>query len=380
MTIAPLFPARRRRALLLCAATVALHVLALDWVAARIGPPRDAPAPTVTAQLRLAPPPTAVAAVPAPPAEPATPTPRRPRPQPRPPAAPAPAPQPPLGAAGASGQPEPESEPAAPAAAPRVAGDGEAAPAVQSAPAASAAEPPGAPAAAPPQSARRYKVALPPAADFELDVKRVDADGTKWSGVAAMAWRRDGPRYTLSLEAGLSVLVTRLNLLVLSSEGGVDDYGIAPVRATEKRKGRALTATHFNRADKRITFSSSERAYPLQPGTQDKATLPFQLAGIGRADINQLAGDIDLFVGEDKEANIFRFVLVGEEEVDTKMGRLVTMHLSRPPKPGTYSSRLDIWLAPGRHWYPVQIRNTEANGAVTTQTVSSITLTEPSGQ
>jgi hypothetical protein len=375
MTIACLLSARRRRVLSLCAATVALHYLALDWAGSRIGAPRDAPAPppAVTAQLRLAPPP-AVAAAPALPAEPAKPKPRRPRPPAPAPAEPAAPPAP----AGASGDAAPEPE--APAMAPRVAGDGGAAPAVQSAPAPGAAEPPGAPAEAPPQSARRYKVELPPAADFELDVKRVDADGTQWSGVAAMAWRRDGPRYTLSVEAGLSVLVTRINLLVLSSEGEVDDYGIAPLRATEKRKGRALTATHFNRADKRITFSASERAYPLQPGTQDKATLPFQLAGIGRADINQLAGDIDLFVGEDKEANIFRFVLVGEEEVDTRMGRLVTMHLSRPPKPGTYSSRLDIWLAPSRHWYPVQIRNTEANGAVTTQTVSSITFTEPPGQ
>lgn len=195
-----------------------------------------------------------------------------------------------------------------------------------------------------------------------------------------MSWRRQGERYTLSAEAGLNMLVTRLNLLVLSSEGTVDESGIAPVRATEKRKGRALTATHFNRAEGRITFSASERSYALPAGAQDRATVPFQLAGIGRADVNQLAGDIDIFVGEDKEASMFRFTLVGEEEIDTKLGRLVTMHLSRAPKPGSYSSRLDIWLAPGRNWYPVQIRNTEGSGAVTTQTVSTITVTEPSGQ
>ncbi|MDC8760715.1 DUF3108 domain-containing protein, partial [Janthinobacterium fluminis] len=297
---------------------------------------------------------------------------RKPKP-PKPPAAP------PLSAP-ASGEAAAAAEPVADAAPGQA--DGEpAAPAVQSAPApaTAVAEAAGAPAEAA-AVARRYKVSLPPGADFDLDVKRVDADGTTWSGVAAMSWRRDGPRYKMTVEAGLSVLVARINLLVLSSEGEVDDYGIAPVRATEKRKGRAQTATHFNRAEGRITFSASERSYPLLAGTQDKATLPFQLAGIGRSDVNQLAGDIDVFVGEDKEANIFRFVLVGEEEVDTKLGRLVTMHLSRPPKPGTYSSRLDIWLAPARNWYPVQIRNTESNGAVTTQTVSSITVTEPSGQ
>jgi hypothetical protein len=229
---------------------------------------------------------------------------------------------------------------------------------------------------APPQ---RYKVRLPASADLALDVLRVDADGTRWNGVGAMSWRQDGSTYSMTVEAGLSLLVTRVNLLVLTSEGQIDDNGIAPITATEKRKGRSLTATHFNRDQGRITFSASALSYPLLPGAQDKATLPFQLAGMARADINQLQGNIDLFVGEDREANVFRFNLVGEEELETTMGRLLTWHLSRPPKPGTYSSRLDIWLAPGIGWYPVQIRNTEGNGAVTTQSVTHITAIDSPG-
>jgi hypothetical protein len=35
-----------------------------------------------------------------------------------------------------------------------------------------------------------------------------------------------------------------------------------------------------------------------------------------------------------------------------------------------------VWLAPERGWYPVRIRNTEASGAVTTQTVNNIQITE----
>jgi hypothetical protein len=61
------------------------------------------------------------------------------------------------------------------------------------------------------------------------------------------------------------------------------------------------------------------------------------------------------------------------------MGRVLTWHLSRPPKPGSYSARLDIWLAPGLNWFPVQIRNTEANGALTTQTVTRITMSDTPG-
>jgi hypothetical protein len=73
-----------------------------------------------------------------------------------------------------------------------------------------------------------------------------------------------------------------------------------PVTATEKRKGRAKpppisTATaahHLFRVD-------GHRA--MLEGAQDKATVPFQLGAIGRADVNQLAGDIDIQVGEERK-------------------------------------------------------------------------------
>jgi hypothetical protein len=401
---------RRRRLLILAAATVALHYLTIDWLGTRLGPqPRHtAPGALVTAQLKLALPQRVAPAEPVPELAalaPSAPRPKRaPRPKPAPqpvpePAAPAPsdsAAEPAMAASSDAGAAAADASAAADAGA--AAADGAAsasasasatastaastaqdgAAQAQAAAAAAAAAAQAASAPPPPADAipnlRRYKVHLPPSADFDLDVARVDADGTKWTGVASMAWHTDGSRYTLSVEAGISMLITRLNLLVLHSEGLIDDYGIAPVTATEKRRGRAQTATHFNRDDGSISFSASERRYPLLTGAQDKATVPFQLGAIGRANLDQFATDIDILVGEDKEANVFRFQLVGEELLDTRMGKIVTWHLTRPPKPGTYSSRLDIWLAPSRNWYPLQIRNTEASGALTTQTVSKITM------
>ncbi|MES2739410.1 MAG: DUF3108 domain-containing protein [Pseudomonadota bacterium] len=395
MTIALSFFQRRRKVMAFCVATAGLHYLTLGWLGGHIGPMRSAPPkvvpPPIIAQLRLALPPAAPRepglSAPARPAPAAVATPPKPARKARP--KPPPDPEPTLEPAPDT-PPEPEPAPPetaeeavdAPAtsAAPRPgSGKGRIGPALAPAEA-QAAEPVSAPTAPPKPPRRTYKVDMPQAAQFTLDLKRVDADGTVWNGVGAMSWQPAGERYKLTVEAGLSMLVTRINLLVLTSEGLLDGDGIAPLTATEKRKGRSLTATHFNREEGRITFSASERSYPLPPGAQDKATVPFQLAAIGRGDVNQFGADIDLFVGEDKEASLFRFVLVGEEELETGMGRLVTWHLTRPPRPGSYSSRLDVWLAPARGWYPVQIRNTESNGAVTTQTVSNITVTEPSGK
>jgi hypothetical protein len=374
---------QRRRLLVLCAATLALHYATIDWVGDRLGsqsrraaPPQ--PASLMNAQLRL----TLPKRVPSAPAPEVAPLPKTAAAaaKPRPVARGAPVTTP------VTAGPEQSASDAATALAAVVAiaavdvnVEQSGAPPPPVAPAVAEGAPPAAAApveAAPSQAMRRYKVNLPPSASFEMAVARVDADGSKWTGAATMTWHTDGGRYKASVEAGVSLLITRLNLLVLRSEGTIDDYGIAPVTATEKRARRSETATHFNRDAGTISFSSSERSYPLLVGAQDKATVPFQLAGIGRADVNQFGGDIDIQVGEEKEATIFRFQLVGEEELDTKLGKLVTWHLTRPPKPGTYSSQLDIWLAPGMNWFPVQIRNTERNGALTTQTVSNITMTE----
>ena len=222
----------------------------------------------------------------------------------------------------------------------------------------------------------RYQVSLPPSADLTLDVARTDASGTNWSGLMVMSWKRSGGAYTMTVEASISMLVARVTLATLTSEGAIGAGGIAPHSVTEKRRGKAQTATTFDAQQRRITFSASDRSYPLAPGAQDKATLPLQLSGIARADTGQLTAGIEIQVGEDKDATLFNFVVLGQEDIDTAMGRIATLRLSRPPRPGAYNSRLDIWLAPAHNWYPVQIRNTEANGAVTTQTIRKIVVTD----
>lgn len=355
MTIASHLP-RRRRVLVLIAASVLLHYAAIGWVGARLGmaPAPAAPAQpaTIVAALHAAAP-IAVAAPVAP--VPAKRAEQRSAARASQQADPAPARQEgadpaPVAEAGAaetvthvqSAAPEPEAEPVKPAET--------------------------APAAAP-----GYQVSLPPPAELTHDVERTDANGANWSGRAVMAWRREGSAYRMSVVASVTMLVT-LNLVELSSEGTVGEQGIVPRTMTEKRRSKALTATHFGQG--RITFSTTPASYEMIPGTQDKATFPMQLAGIARADPAQLGSDIEFMVGEDKDANLFRFVVQGQEEIDTGMGTMATWRLARLPRPGSYSSRLDVWLAPGHEWYPVRIRSTEANGAVTTQTVRKIVMKE----
>jgi hypothetical protein len=381
---------RRRRQLVLGALTVVLHVLVFLWFAGQMGhvPERAFRAARVTVAQ--------VIEAPKPPPPPPVPPPRPALVQPPlPEVAPVPVePAPPPGAeagtadasasAAAAPAPTPETDGVAAAAGPQTGQDGAAAgpgavqsgqPAKQATPAQANAQADAAakpPAAAP--ETRHYKVDMPPSADIKLDVARTDANGTKWSGDALLSWRVTPSSYRVQVEAGIGVLFAHVNLLTLTSEGTVGDEGFVPTLMTEKRRGRAMTATHFNRQDGTLTFSASAAKYPLVPGAQDKASVPLQLTAIARADPKQLSGNIDILVGEDRDASVFTFMVAGQEQIDTRLGRIATWHLVRPPKPGSYNSRLELWLAPGYGWYPVQIRNVEASGAVTTQTVNNIAI------
>ena len=356
MTIA-LIPVRPGRALALGAATILLHLLVLWWIMPQLGAANVAGETVVETRL------IAIASP--------QPAPEPPKPRPKP-AAPKPR------AAVPVSPPVVQVEMVEPGAVEMLSD-------VQSIQATTVTGPaPPEPAAAPPEpapvpgpgpaaAARQYRVDLPPSSRIVLDVERTDADGTRWHGEQAIAWQLNGDRYKMTVEAGIRVLV-RVNLLVLESVGRAGAAGFVPETMTEKRRGKAPTSTRFG--DGRITFSASPASYDLLPGAQDKATVPLQLAAIARGDVSQLDGGIDILVGEDKDASVFKFVALGQEELDTALGRMHALHLSRPPRAGAYGSRLDIWLAPALGWLPVRIRNTEASGAVTTQTVNKIETME----
>jgi hypothetical protein len=386
----------RRRQLVLGMLTILLHVLVLGWFAGQAGRVPDRSARTgralMTAELVEAPAPRPLP--PVPPPQPVL------NPPPVPdvvlePVIPAPPPPGPDDAVPAPGTPDGSAVDATPALTPQPDGiaaadaasrqtgqDGAAAgtgtvqsrqasaqgTAAQAQTDAAAKPPPAAP------EARRYKVDMPPSADITLDVARTDANGTKWSGDELLSWRVTPSSYRIRIEAGIRVVFAQVNLLTLTSEGTVGDEGFVPTLMTEKRRGRAMTATHFNRPDGTLTFSASAAKYPLVPGAQDKASVPLQLAAIARGDPKQLSGNIDILVGEDRDASVFTFTVAGQEQIDTPLGRIATWHFVRPPKPGSYNSRLELWLAPGYGWYPVQIRNVESSGAVTTQTVNNIVI------
>jgi hypothetical protein len=355
---------RSRRWIAVLLATVLLHLIAFQWADGRLGLPMPRPAePAVvtTALLSEAPPPPPVAA-------PAS----RPRPKVRKKSVAAPAPVP-------ASPPPPAvtvetTEPAgieAPGSSVEEVASAQAESATEAAP--SPAPPPAAPAEAAEQAARRYKVDPPPSAELKYEVRAL-REGKNWYGSGLFRWEAAGGSYRITGEASVSFLFN-ITVLNFKSEGALNEYGVAPVLYSEKPWRKALTNTHFQHANHKISFSASEAVYPWHGGEQDRASIMWQLAAIGRGDAAQFTpgADIDMVVAGARDADTWRIRVLGQEDVDTPYGKLAAWHVVRAPRQGSYDQTIDIWLAPQREWYPVRLRYTYANGDYLDMTLSGMT-------
>ncbi|WP_395008730.1 DUF3108 domain-containing protein [Undibacterium sp.] len=223
-----------------------------------------------------------------------------------------------------------------------------------------------------------FNLRVPESAEMQMEITHSKVNGSTTSGVGKLSWEQYNGKYRLSIDAGINLVVTNLNLLTITSEGHIDLYGLMPTVSNDIRRNRPATAIHFNHTEKIISFSASNNIVSMENGAQDAVSVLIQLAAIGYANAAQLeAGkEFTIQVAEGRDAKPFVFQVLGEEEIDSKLaentGKLKTVHIIRPPKPGFYNSQLDIWLAPSLGWYPVQIRNTENNGTVTNQIVVAL--------
>jgi hypothetical protein len=213
----------------------------------------------------------------------------------------------------------------------------------------------------------RYRVRLPPAAllTYSLTGTGHGTDAPD-AGTATIAWQTDGDRYRLRT-AGVPGTLT--------SAGASGDAGIVPLEAVETDARGVTASTRFDAEGQRIVFTGPGRSVPLNVGSQDRASVLMQLAGMGLAEPDQMHDVIEIFVGGAADAAVARFQVQGQEPVATGLGTTVSWHLVQLVRPG--ERRLELWLAPEHNWYPVQLRATDPDGSATTQVLQSIVPAPP---
>lgn len=211
-------------------------------------------------------------------------------------------------------------------------------------------------------NAPRYTVSPPPSAQLSYDVSATH-EGQNWYGNGLFRWESSADSYRITGEASVRLIV-KFSVLNFGSQGSINEFGIAPALYTEQTRRKPLTQTHFQPGQEKIVFSASSASHPYHGGEQDRASIMWQLAAIGRGDAGQFrpGEQFDIVVAGARRAETWRISVVGEEEIETGHGRFSAWHVMRAPTPGSDEQQIDIWFAKDHQWYPVKVRYTETNG------------------
>lgn len=215
----------------------------------------------------------------------------------------------------------------------------------------------------------RRAVELPPPADLAYEL-HAQQRGFGLKGEATIAWRAGDGKYDVHVEARVPLIG---KLTEYRSHGSVDSTGLAPAEFYEKRYRKDPTTTVFN--GKTIAFPQAAQPYAAKGGEQDRASVTWQLAGVARA-----AGEAKFKPGSEwsflvagrRDVEPWVFRVVKRERIQTAMGELDTLQVTREPRGGR-SEGVDIWLAPGQEWYPVKLRFRDDERETIEQTVTKIT-------
>jgi hypothetical protein len=198
-----------------------------------------------------------------------------------------------------------------------------------------------------------YRTLMPAATTLRYQVTR-----GMLSGTGDLAWRPQGERYELKLDfriAGLAILSQ-------ASTGGFDAAGLAPLRFTDQRLRRAMTQADFQRADGRITYPGSTKAFALRAGAQDRLSWMVQLAAVVAADpalARPGARVVMEVTGSRADAGVWSFRCVGPDPVEVAGARVDAIKFVREPREPN-DTTVQVWLDPQRQHLPV--RATQRSG------------------
>lgn len=157
---------------------------------------------------------------------------------------------------------------------------------------------------------------------------------------------------------GLARLVKAFNLNQ-TSYGVSDGQLLFPRKYTEEKsddsKKEFYSAT-FNQATQMLEFDNAP-AVALAPNVQDMLSILYQFPPL------PAAGDVlAVAVTNGRNLERFNFEITTDEILNTRMGKLHTVHFRKLQAPG--KEGLEIWFAQEYRLLPVKVRHIEASGKI----------------
>ena len=212
------------------------------------------------------------------------------------------------------------------------------------------------PAQAPTESVPLYATRFAPPSLLSYELRRGEALGT-----ASLSWQPSDQTY----EARLDRALPGRPLQSWVSQGGFDAAGLAPLRQTDERRGRAQRATNFQREAGKLSFSSSAAELPLPPGVQDRLSWMLQLGAIIEADPQAFPPgqtvQLPVAFGQGR-MDIWHFAVQAREALELPAGQVDSALRVERLTEALYEPRIEVWLDPQRNHLPVRMRWSRSTG------------------
>lgn len=193
------------------------------------------------------------------------------------------------------------------------------------------------------------------------------------AGEQVLLWVNEGERYTITSVAeatGLAGVFYR-GKLVQISRGSITPHGLQPEEFWDQR-GDKRSSGHFDTATRMLTLEppvGPPRHFSYAGDVQDVLSLFFQFALTAPPPDRRLTYTV--FNG--KKLRDYTYEVRGEENLETALGEVKTLHLARLTDS---DGRFEVWLAIDRYYLPVRVLRSEQSSADVELVIRSISVGE----
>ena len=230
--------------------------------------------------------------------------------------------------------------------------------------------PPPPPIVQPPITAR---VEFPSRIEMVYSVHRGDR-GIKL-GSTIHKWLIGGQQYLLTSTTEASGLFSLFfsGRYIMTSKGTITPEGLQPVSFWIQR-GQSNDRTEFAEFDwdnKKLDYGKGNDRHQadIALGTQDQLSAFYQLALTAPH-----TSGLRFALTTGRKFHQYTYQFIGEELLDTALGKLKTIHLARVTSKVDSNEGTDIWLAIDYHYLPVRFRLGTRDGEVLDHLVTEIRL------
>ncbi len=209
--------------------------------------------------------------------------------------------------------------------------------------------------------------------ETEFDV-RTEIDGSA-EGKAKIIYNLvESKQYQISwLTKGNGIMALLFPELLQMSEGELTKSGLQPNHYLYQfgKKADKTRSANFDWQTKKVTLQTAKgiKIEDLPDDTQDLLSFMYQFMHVAPLQHMQLS------IVNGKKLHIYDYSFEGEEQVNSPLGELKTLHIMHSGN--SEEEKTELWLAIDYQYAPVKIRKIESDGSVVEMLATRITTNRP---